>query len=150
MLNFKRVFFILLTLFLAFSLGCSGSQPKLGGELGAQFAVSPTKASLGQKITVTLPQDHPLKMSIRDPKGVWHWVHEPEENILFLPYSDLKSTTQITLLTSKLRGVSWDNGKKVAGLVFNQPGEYLLYFADNLETEPENTFHFKGTVMLVE
>jgi hypothetical protein len=33
------------------------------------------------------------------------------------------------------------NGKKIKEKVFQKQGEYLVYMANNLEIEPENTFH---------
>lgn len=51
-----------------------------------------------------------------------------------------------TKKVSAINGVKWDDGKRVVEPVFNAPGEYLFYMADNLETEPENTFHLMHTV----
>ena len=86
-------------------------------------------------------------MSIRDPQGVWHVVHDSDENIFILPEDEYAKARRIEISPSKLIGISWIEGKKVEGSVFSQPGEYLIYMADNLETEPENTFHFMGTVL---
>ncbi len=39
------------------------------------------------------------------------------------------------------------DGKGNIAPVFTEPDKYLIYMVDNLETEPENTFHMMGTVM---
>ena len=149
MANSQQMFWVLVILLGSFLLGCAGGQNESLDSGANKFSIYPSEISLDQKITVKLPKQHPLKMSIRDPKGVWHWVQDAEEDILFLPYSDFKEATRITILPSQVRGVSWINGKRLDGLVFNHLGEYLVYIADNLETEPENTFHFMGKVVLI-
>ncbi len=52
------------------------------------------------------------------------------------------------IIPSQLKGVVWKNGQRLVRKVFNTPGKYFIYLADNLETEPENTFSFEGTVTL--
>ncbi len=129
-------------------IGCAGAHNEQLDFQVIKFSVVPSEISHDQKFTITLPREHPSKMSIRDPKGVWHWVHNVEEEIYFLPSVEFEEATKFIISPSKIRGVSWINGKKVDSLIFNYPGEYLVYFADNLETEPENTFYFMGKVVV--
>ena len=114
----------------------------------SQFTISPNEISTNQAFTITIPDLHPSSMSIRDPKGTWHVIHNSGENIFILPQEEYVKARKIEISPSELTGITWIEGKKVEGLVFSLPGEYLIYMADNLETEPENTFHFMGTVFL--
>ena len=80
--------------------------------------------------------------------GVWHVVHDSGEKVFILPEDEYVKARRIDVTPSKLTGISWINGKRFDGLVFGLPGEYLIYMADNLETEADNTFHFMGKVFL--
>lgn len=86
-------------------------------------------------------------MSIKSPSGEWFVVHEKSENIYFLPKHKSSSATSVQKMVAKIKGVKWVDGKRTVEAVFNAPGEYLFYMADNLETEPENTFNMMGTVI---
>jgi len=114
------------------------------------FAITPDKITLTQKFQILLPKQHPSKMSIRDPGGIWHWVQDAEERITLMPDAEFRKATRIVVDTGKLHGLSWIDGRKSSGLVFRRPGEYLIYIANNLETEPENTFHFLARLTVTE
>jgi len=43
-------------------------------------------------------------------------------------------------------GIIWQEGQKRKEKVFVKKSEYLIYFADNLEAEPENTFCFSQRI----
>ena len=62
--------------------------------------------------------------------------------------TDFMKATEIKLNVDKLKGIYWnpDTGKPKKVLVFTMKGKYLIWFADNLETEPENTFFLEETV----
>ena len=109
--------------------------------------VSPGVVTAKDIITITFPRKHPTKMSIRSPGGGWYSVHETPEKIYLLPASQFSRATLVRKKVSEIKGVIWVNGKRSIAPVFTEPGEYLIYMADNLETEPENTFHMTGTVI---
>jgi hypothetical protein len=46
------------------------------------------------------------------------------------------------------KGIRYDEnkGEQIEEKVFTIPGKYILYFADNTETEPENTFFRERTI----
>lgn len=113
-----------------------------------QLTISPQEINIDQIFTIRVPELHPSSISIRDPMGIWHVVHNSEEKIFILPEHEYVKARKIDITPSKLMGISWINGKKLEGLVFGLSGEYLIYMADNLETEPDNTFHFMGKVFL--
>ena len=85
-------------------------------------------------------------MSIKSPSGEWFVVHEESEKVYFLPQDEFSCATSAQKKVTEITGVKWIDGKRVIAPVFNAPGEYLIYMADNLETEPENTFYLTGTV----
>lgn len=109
--------------------------------------VSPGVATATDIITIAFPRKHPKKMSIRSPGGGWYSVHEVSEKIYLLPASQFSRATLVRKKVSEIKGVIWVDGKRSIEPVFSEPGEYLIYMADNLETEPENTFHMTGTVI---
>ncbi len=114
----------------------------------SQFTISPKEININQIFTIRVPELHPSSMSIRNPVGVWYVVHDSGEKVFILPEDEYVKARRIDISPSKLMGISWADGKKVEGLVFGLPGEYLIYMADNLETEPDNTFHFMSKVFL--
>ena len=111
------------------------------------IVVYPASVTADDCITITFPKQHPKKMSVRSPSGEWFVVHEKSEEIFLLPYNKFSRATSIQKRASEFRGVKWVGGQRIVGPVFNEPGEYLFYMADNLETEPENTFHMTGMVI---
>jgi len=125
-------------------VGCGSALSVAPQQVYSVFAITPDKISLNRKFHVFLPKLHPAKMSIRDPDGTWHWIQDAEEKITFMPDTEFREATNIVIDSATLQGVSWVDGRKSSGLVFRRPGEYLIYIANNLETEPENTFHFMG------
>jgi len=44
--------------------------------------------------------------------------------------------------------IKFINDRDIEQLVFKKRGEYMVYFADNLETGLESTFHFKQDIEL--
>jgi hypothetical protein len=97
-------------------------------------------------LRIHLPQPHPKYLSIRSPKGVWYVIQDSDESIKVIPQVDFDTTTDMNFKIAELRGVTWRESKKVTDLVFQSSGNYLIYFADNLETEPENTFSLQESI----
>ena len=117
-------------------------------ETSNAFSVSQHSIGSDNVLTISLPEKRPSKLSIISPDGQLFIIHSQEDNISFVPYDGKNKTTQINIPISSLKGITWIDGKKVEQLVFKKPGKYTVYMADNLETEPENTFHFKRDVEL--
>ena len=113
----------------------------------SQLVIRPKVVTADDVIVISFPQQHPLKMSIKSPKGEWFVVHEDSEKVYFLPQKEFSRATSVQKKVAEIKGVTWNDGKRMMGPVFNAPGEYLIYMADNLETEPENTFSLMGTVI---
>lgn len=129
----------------AMTVGCSARQVP-----GAEFAsginecgrgnlhVCPTVLNWDTEATIQLPPKHPAGWAVRTPRGEWIDVVEPGDEATAFPLFHL--TNQQQFRVSSLTGTAWRDGKPVRVDVFCEPGLYIFYFADNLETEPENTF----------
>ncbi len=112
------------------------------------FGAIPKEIVFGNTFTIILPESRPSGMSIRDPIGVWYIIHDPNEGIFHLKESEYSTSGSLEISTTLIKGVIWKDGKKTDARVFTVPGEYIIYFADNLETEPENTFSLMTSVIL--
>ena len=143
MTTFRKVITFLL-LAVCFLAGCTAHNQTTNIDQLAQLSISSNKVSLHDTITLTLPAKHPSKLSFRDPNNVWHLIHDSDEQVM-LP--NFATSTSVEIAVSKVTGVSWVDGKRIEGFVFTTPGEYLIYLADNLETEPENTFSLSKRII---
>lgn len=130
--------------------GCTGSSQTAPTNGATGFLISPKAIGQDQAITITLPAIHPSKLAIRDNMGTWHYIHDVDEKILLMSTGDFDQAREIRILPSQVTGVSWNDGRRVEDVVFSGPGEYLIYLADDLETEPDNTFSLMGKVILKE
>jgi hypothetical protein len=105
----------------------------------------PRVFSKGQ-VSISLPEKHPKKFAIQNPVGEWiYLVDDENENSLYTEQSFL-TERKVLLQIDKIKGIVWMNGNAVLTNVFTVEGEYLLFLADNLETEPENTFSIETKV----
>ena len=58
--------------------------------------------------------------------------------------------TRFDFVPEKLTGTVWLNGLSTLQRVFRGSGRYVFYFADNMDTEPENTYAMALSVQFVE
>lgn len=123
------------------SLSCGA-----GGATEPVLVIKPKVVTANDVITISFPRNHPKKMSIRSPSHEWYVVHEKAEKIYLLPKNSASKITSVQKKVSEINGVKWVDGNRVVGPVFKEPGEYMFYMADNLETGPDNTFHLMNTV----
>ncbi len=153
--TFRRNLFlrILLCIFLlvpCFMIEAAQENTVQSGEQGRKsgpIIIYPSIVSPATNITITFPKNHPKNVSIRSPGGEWYVVHEKSERVSLLPYRQFLLATSVKKRVSEIRGVKWFDGKRIVERVFNEPGEYLFYMADNLETEPENTYSMMATIV---
>ena len=142
---------LLLTLAFFAALNCNAAEVKPPVEQikthKSQLVISPKVVTANDVVVISFPRQHPQKMSIMSPSGEWFVVHEKSEKIYLLPKNKFSSATSVQKKVAEIKGVKWIDGKRLVGPVFNEPGEYMFYMADNLETEPENTFYLTGTVI---
>jgi len=97
-------------------------------------------------LKIHLPENRPKNLSIMNPSGKWFIIQSSDDSIEYMPQNKFAKEYTIEFRISKLEGVTWREGKKYLEPVFTEYGEYLIYFADNLETEPENTFNFSKRI----
>jgi hypothetical protein len=97
-------------------------------------------------LRVYLPEKTPKNLAIQAPNGEWFVLQDSEESIEIMPQARFESVKIMEFQIEKLKGVTWRESKRVTELVFKASGDYLVYFADNLETESENTFSLQETI----
>jgi hypothetical protein len=74
------------------------------------------------------------------------YLDYPPAHADFTPYD--AHTRELKLDIASQHGIRYDNGVSVDVLAFARPGRYRLLFADDLETEPDNTFSLQCQVQL--
>ena len=89
-------------------------------------------------VIVTMEIPHPNHALVYRPGGETVWLQTSSEYIhKQVPnFSELK----IWVISSESKGTVWVNGKVTVQPIIKGKGEYHLYIAENLETEPENTY----------
>ena len=135
---------ILTLCLLPFLFSCqSVSQKSYEGEGGL---VVDKKALSAGVLKIHLPENHPSSMSIRAPNNDWYIVQDSSSSVVYISQDKFDNSDLIEFDINTLEGVIWRAGTKTTEKVFNQEGEYLIYLANNLETEPENTFSMRTIV----
>lgn len=94
--------------------------------------------SSDDKLIIKLKDPHPDHLLIFSPQDYVYYFYETgnayDEEIIF--------RKELVLDPLNFKGTRYDEntGEVIEELVFTTPGEYTLYFANNTETEPDNTF----------
>jgi len=102
----------------------------------------------GDKLLISLPVPHPKELAIKAPDGNWFYLHVENEGAseMLMPKEQFAVLTKLDFDTSKLEARFWDDGKAKRGKVFTKTGKYLIYMANNLETEVDNTLFFSSVI----
>lgn len=102
----------------------------------------------GDKLSIIIPQPHPKELAIKAPDGKWFYLQVENESgsDMLMPAEQFKVLSKLELDTRNFEARYWDDGKPMRGKVFTLTGDYLIYMADNLETEPENTLSFASVI----
>ena len=125
---------------------CS-TQPNSTGEKSDLNSFSIEEQALDQGILrIKLPEKTPKSLSIKTPNGEWFVLQDHEASIETIPQAHFDSVNKLEFDTKKLKGTTWRESIKVTELIFKSSGTYLIYFANNLETETENTFSLQKTI----
>ncbi len=140
----KNIFLVLFVL-----TGCAISDMHNTEVKTSALQAYPANVSIGGNIHLKFPQNHPKNLAIRNPSGTWYSIQNNDDNIFLISNEKYNAATELFLKTQVLEGIAWINGKRVKEKVFQDVGEYLIYMANNLETEPENTFHFMAKVKFI-
>ena len=90
------------------------------------------------EVHISMIAPHPNHALVHRPSGETVWLQTSSEYIhKQVPnFSELK----IWVISSESKGTVWVNGKATVQPIIKGKGEYHLYIAENLETEPENTY----------
>lgn len=97
-------------------------------------------------LRIHLPDEKPKCLSIKTPSGEWFVLQDHQESIEIMPQALFDSTNKLEFKIKNLEGTIWRESKKTTDLIFKSSGKYLIYFANNLETEPENTFSLQKII----
>ena len=81
-------------------------------------------------------------------------IYSPEEHVFYFyknssAYEEIIFEKELVIDPSNFKGIRYDEntGEQIEEIVFKTPGKYNLYFANNTETEPENTFFRERTII---
>jgi len=102
----------------------------------------------GDTLSITMPLPHPKELAVRAPDGRWFYLQVEDEGAgeMLMPSEQFSTLQKLELNTGQLVARYWDDGKAMRAKIFTQTGDYLIYMADNLETEPENTLSFASII----
>jgi len=95
------------------------------------------------KLIIKLGDPHPNHLLIISPEGyVYYFLNTQSE------FDEVKFKRELVLDPLSFKGIRFDEntGEQIEEIVFTRPGEYILYFANNTETEPENTFSLERRI----
>lgn len=97
-------------------------------------------------VTIMMKVPHPDHALIYRPDGETVWLQLPS-GAAHQQVDDFSNLT-VWIIDSHSLGTVWMDGKAVAQNIINGSGKYTLYIAENLETEPENTFSIQCTFQI--
>jgi hypothetical protein len=99
--------------------------------------------SSNTKLLIQLGDPHPHHLLIYSPEGyVYYFL---KTNSLFDEVIFKKELVVDPLIFKGIR-LDENTGEEIEEIVFTSPGKYILYFANNTETEPENTFSLERSI----
>ena len=99
--------------------------------------------SSNTRLIIKLEDPHPNHLLIYSPKGYIYYFFETKgvfDEVIF------KKELVIDPLSFKGTRFNENTGEEIEELVFTTQGKYGLYFANNTETEPENTFFTERSI----
>ena len=90
-------------------------------------------------VVIEMSHPHPGEAVVRRPTGETVWL-QSETEFVAEQGQNLPAATRIMLRPDSL-GTVWVDGKAEVQRVVSGAGEYKFYAAENVETEPDNTYH---------
>ena len=89
------------------------------------------------RIIIKLKDPHPDHLLIFSPEEYVYYFYEKGS-----AHQEIIFKNELVIDPSNFKGIRYDEntGEEIEEIVFKIQGEYNLYFANNTETEPENTF----------
>lgn len=105
--------------------------------------VAPERICPSEEISIIEPTGLNLSLAVRTPDG-FHLILADRGIATVVP--NYWFTHSVSLLARDLIGFDYNEDGPYVRPVFKVPGIYEFYFAENLETEPENTISFTRRV----
>ncbi len=93
---------------------------------------------INKAVIITMQVPHPEHALVHRPDGITVWL-QTSTDYVHKQISDFGNLSKWQI-TSSTVGTVWIDGKASVQKVINGKGTYHLYIAENLETEPENTY----------
>ncbi|MCT8335860.1 hypothetical protein NUH30_19390 [Leptospira sp. 85282-16] len=109
-------------------------------EKNNKFLITPNKFRENDIIEIRFPKKPPLETAIIRPDGVVVYTDE------FFKKNGYPSIKKLKVKVSNIFGLVYIDGNETKTKVFNRKGKYEFYFADNLETDMDNTYSNTYTV----
>lgn len=75
---------------------------------------------------------HPSSLSIRTPEQGWFVIQDESIDLYYLPQDSIENHKCLIFSKSTLMGTRFINEAMIRYPVFEDSGNYLFYFADNL------------------
>jgi len=100
--------------------------------------------SSNTRLIIKLGDPHPNHLLIYSPEGyVYYFMKTHRE------YAEVIFKKELVLDPLNFKGIRFDEntGEQIEEIVFTTPGKYILYFANNTETETENTFSLERSII---
>jgi hypothetical protein len=98
--------------------------------------------------TLTIGEQHPTGFAVRRPDG--SWIDLAGDGVVHTSIEDFSALAKFVFVPEFLIGTEWIDGRPTESRVFLGAGRYIFYFADNLDTEAENTYAIALAVEFVE
>lgn len=95
------------------------------------------------RLIIKLGDLHPDHLLIFSPEGyVYYFLNTTEAG------DEVTFKNELLIDPTEFKGIRYDEdtGEQIEENVFKLPGKYILYFANNTETEPENTFSLEKSI----
>jgi hypothetical protein len=95
------------------------------------------------RVRIKLGDPHPNHLLIYSPEGYIYYFMKAKgasDEVIF--------KKELVLDPLSFKGIRYDEntGEQIEEKVFTTPGKYILYFANNTETESENTFFLERSI----
>lgn len=100
--------------------------------------------SSNTRLIIKLGDPHPNHLLIYSPEGyVYYFLKTQSE------FDEVIFKKELVLDPLSFKGIRFDEntGEQIKEIVFTTPGKYRLYFANNTETELENTFSLERSII---
>ncbi|RXK01195.1 hypothetical protein CRU98_01735 [Arcobacter sp. CECT 8986] len=97
-------------------------------------------------LKINLPKVLPNNFAIKTPSDEWFILQDVSQGIQLFPQEKFKSLKVLELNMKDLKGITWRDSQEVKDTIFKESGNYIIYFADELETEMDNTFNLQQTI----